>query len=148
MNHKQLEVVHPEISRRQLWCILQKSTPSNSDYFFWSVLSPGAGLSKYRHQASHRNCAGTPSTLFGCFQPDPPSTPVLRETPLQSFIVYTLVTPSTPSPESCTIINMLPVSEISKWSSPFCIIFYFGKRPFLYVWYQTPSIKFMSCSYM
>ena len=68
---------------------------------------PGSGLSKYRHQASHRNCAGTPSTLFGCIQQDPPTTPVLRKTPLQSFIVYTLVTLSTPSPESCTIIKIL-----------------------------------------
>ena len=65
------------------------------------LLQPlGAGLSKYRHQASRRNCAGTPSTLFGCTQQDPPTTPVLRKTPLKSFIVYTLVTLSTPSPES------------------------------------------------
>ena len=69
--------------------------------------TPVAGLSKYRHQASHWNCAGTPSTLFCCIQQDPPTTPVLRKTPLQSFIVYTLVTLSTPSPESCTIIKIL-----------------------------------------
>ena len=73
----------------------------------FNSVSPGAGLSKYTHQASHRICAGTPSTLFGCIQQDPPTTPVLRKTPLQSFIVYTLVTLSTPSPESCTIIKIL-----------------------------------------
>ena len=71
------------------------------------VYIQGAGLSKYRHQASHRNCAGTPSTIFGCIQQDPPTTPVLCKTPLQSFIVYTLVTLSTPSPESSTIIKIL-----------------------------------------
>ena len=68
---------------------------------------PGAVLSKYRHQASHRNCTGTPSTLFVCIQQGPPTTPGLRKTPLQSYIVYTLVILSTPSPESCTIIKIL-----------------------------------------
>ena len=78
-----------------------------------NVSPPGAGLSKYWHQASHRNrAAGTPSTLFGCFQPNPRSTPVLSETLLQSFIVYTLVTTATPAPEFCTIIKLLPLSEI------------------------------------
>ena len=54
-----------------------------------------------------RLVTGTPSTLFGCIQQDPPATPVLHKTPLQIFIVYTLVTLSTPSLESCTIIKIL-----------------------------------------
>ena len=62
-----------------------KSCQSEKENAEWS---PGVGLSKYRHQASHRNCAGTPSTLFGCIQQGPPTTPVLRKTPLQNYIVY------------------------------------------------------------
>ena len=46
---------------------------------------PGAGLSKYRHQASHRNCAGTPSTLFGCIQQDHLQSKI---TPSKFYCIY------------------------------------------------------------
>ena len=88
------------------------------------VQIPGVGLPKYRHQASHRNCPGTPSTLFGCIQQDPPTTPVLCKTPLQSFIVNTLVTLSMPSRESCTIIKILHTVHLKNVYHPLSVFLF------------------------
>ena len=78
-----------------------KSCQSEKENAEWS---PGVGLSKYRHQASHRNCAGTPSTLLAVFSKAPLQRQCSVKHPFKITLYMTL---STPSPESCTIIKIL-----------------------------------------
>ena len=54
--------------------------------------------------ASHRNCAGTPSTLLAVFSKAPLQRQCSVKHPFKITLYMTL---STPSPESCTIIKIL-----------------------------------------